>query len=245
MIVSVFDKMTTAVAAITTAIFTNLSTTVAPIAPAAIFGFAVAEAVEWMGGNMSMAVGFAAALALEGVGFSAFHIALEIKAWWAKIPAIAYLVIGIAALIFIKGGDAVLGIIMFALVALAYATDSMRRKVRETKALEKSTKEAESAAQLAEVAAAREVARLESEAERELRKAKLEAQKQVRLAEINAKLSAPAPETFRKLSETFPTDWRKLTDAHKTQLAQMTEQEIAEMVGVTTKTARAWLGKLA
>jgi hypothetical protein len=134
--ITFFEKLTAGVATVTGLAFTNLSTTLAPIAPAAIFGFAVADATVWMGATMSMAVGFASAMSLEGVGFSAFHIALERREWWAKIPAVAYLFIGTSALIFIKGGDAMLGIIMFGLVALAYMTDSMRRSTRERKAAE-------------------------------------------------------------------------------------------------------------
>lgn len=242
--VTLFDKLTTAVAAITTAGFTNLSTTVAPVAPAIIFGSAVRDITAGLGSNTSLAIGAAAAFTLEGVGFSAFHIALERKGWLSKIPAVAYLMIGIIAITAIKGQDAWLGVIMFGMVALAYATDAMRRSAKadaEKEARKVSRMEAEKeAARLAEL----EIKRLEAQAEADLKKQKLEAQKAVKLAEISAKVSAPAPESFQKVSESFPSDWRNLTDEHKRRLAQMTRAQIVEACGVTEKTAGSWLERL-
>jgi len=244
MIVQFFDRATVAVQSITTAAFTNLSTTFAPVAPAFIFGFAVKDSVSWMGDGMSAAVGIAAALSLEGAGFGAFHIALEGEGWRYKVPAALYLLIGISALVFIKGGDAVLGVIMFGLVALAYSIDAMRRKVRKVSAQKEARDAAKLSAQSSQDELDRELMLLERKAEIELKVKKLAAQERVKLAEIEAKLSPTAVETFQKVPETFPTDWRKLTEAHKAQLAQMDAKEIEAVVGVNRKTAKNWLERL-
>jgi hypothetical protein len=245
--ITFFEKLTTGVATVTGLAFTNLSTTLAPIAPAAIFGFAVADATAWMGG-MSTAVGFAAAMSLEGVGFSAFHIALERREWWAKIPAVAYLFIGTSALIFIKGGDAMLGIIMFGLVALAYMTDSMRRSTRERKAAELEERQRRTAEREAARKLDAELLRKDKEDEQELKLARLAAQKEIKMLETSQNVresSVPAPETFPKVPQTFPRDWRKLSPEQRAKIATMDEADIVLMAGVDVKTARAWLKKLA
>jgi DNA-binding transcriptional regulator YiaG len=200
---------------------------------------------------MSTAVGFASAMSLEGVGFSAFHIALERREWWAKIPAVAYLFIGTSALIFIKGGDAMLGIIMFGLVALAYMTDSMRRSTRERKAAELEERQR----RLAERNEARkldaELLRKDKEDEQELKLARLAAQKEIKMLETsqNVRESSPPPaETFQKVPETFPRDSRHFQPQHWEKLrgmvAVMTEAEVATELGVTTKTVQNWKRKM-
>ena len=244
--ITFFEKLTAGVATVTGLAFTNLSTTLAPIAPAAIFGFAVADATAWMGG-MSTAVGFAAAMSLEGVGFSAFHIALERREWWAKIPAVAYLFIGTSALIFIKGGDAMLGIIMFGLVALAYMTDSMRRSTRERKAAELEERQRRTAEREAARKLDAELLRKDKEDEHALKLARLAAQKEIKILETSQNVREtfpPAPETFQKVPQTFPRDSRRFRPEHWAQLRGMDEADIVLMAGVDVKTARAWLKKL-
>ena len=246
MIVKAVESITLAFAAMTAAVFNNLAIALAPLSPAIYSGHAVADMLEpQMGAWPALMVGVSFALGLESAGFKAFHLAIHEKGWQSKLLPVGYIVLGIAVVVSLKPDAAVLGVVMFLLVALVYSAEAARSAVVARKAEERFQKLSEAEDRQAELDAQHERESEAARLEADLRLAKLEAQKQVKLAEINAKLSTPAPESFQKVSETFPTDWRKLAPAHKAQLARMTEQQIAETVGVTTKTARAWLEKLA
>jgi hypothetical protein len=248
MVVSFAERITAGAAAITAAVFSNLSVAIAPVAPSAMFGFAFYDAtVATMGHNMALGVGVAAAFSLEGAGFLSFHTALTEKGVWPKtLPAI-YLSIGIGALVLIKGGDAVLGVLMFALVALVYASVAFKRG-REARVKESDAQRAERLEQ--------ERRNWEAEKERqdkldkqeyELKMARLTAQKEIKLLESSGKVSQnfPAPvESSGKVSETFPRDSRRFRAEHWEKLRGMDEAEIVLMAGVDVKTARAWLKKL-
>jgi hypothetical protein len=232
-LVQLAERFTAGMAAIVAALFNNLAVAIAPIAPSGIFGYAVYDAtMPTMGHGMALAIAIPAAFSLEATGFTAFHVALERKGWVPKLLPLGYLLIGTGALVFIKGGDAVLGIVMFLLVALSYASLAMRRDASAQKA-ERTT----------EQTIAIEERKRQQELDHQLKLARLEAQKEVKLSETSQKLSAPE-ETFQKVSETVPTDWRKLTAKHHAMIRSMSRSQVTETFGVTEKTAGAWHERL-
>lgn len=217
-----------------------------PVAPAAFFSIKIYDALhERLGFWVALPLAVVGAAGFETVGILNGHAMVSLwqdkRYGMATVAALllsVYVVIGLYELGLSIGGLMILiGAVVYLTQGLLSAHGDKKRQQKEAESFRMKRAEQERLAKLQQQEDERRL-------EHELKLAKLAAQKEVKLSETAAKLSTPAPETFQKLSETFPTDWRKLTTEHKAQLAQMTEQEIAETVGVTTKTARAWLEKL-
>lgn len=187
------DQLFAAIAAMTASGFTRLAPAVTPIAPAFFFGYAISEAVlakvavVWVG----VLVGGAAVMGLEAAGYMAFHSAIMAyrngAGWRAAILPGAYLVIGIATLWIIEGGEtAVIGTALFLLAACVYASRTVSEDMRAQSRKAQVVLENEKRERDDDLRLERQMKIRQQQLEHELKLKRLEAKSQHKLAQINA-----------------------------------------------------------
>lgn len=152
-------------------VLTHLGLWFIPVAPAVVFGYSFyASVVSSVSPNMALVAGIAAALALEIPGVTSAHTALGLQAakaesWkvWACWGLVAaYVLLGIGGVVGFEmaGGFAVVGILVFLLMPVAYISlgfsRDLNRLIEQQKAEDKKAEsEAEQARLSAEQAQAK------------------------------------------------------------------------------------------